>query len=953
MSIDRIEDRARVLAAGLLLDPNPRRRPRDTFPRFEDNLRVLRAAYRTLADDVREGQFVAPAADWLIDNFPLIIAETSEIRRNLPRRYSRTLPTIASGEYDGHARMYVLAVELIRHSDSRLERVQLLQFLRSYQRIAPLTIGELWAWPSMLKLVLIENLRRLAEELIVDRTARLAADAYVAKMTDADRHTAADLAALPATVAPAFIVQLLHRLRDYGFGIPSMRSTLDDDLALLHTTAEETIRVEHQRQGVAQVSVANAVTSLRLCASMDWREYVEAVSLVEQVLQCDPANIYARMDFLSRDDQRRASESLARSSGEDQRRVAWRAIELAREAAARGSASDPSAHVGFFLIDRGRSILEADVSYRPPFGTRVRRLLMRHASALYLITLAALTGLMVAGAVAFARNAGGSVVWWVLAGLVTLIPASDLALSVIQHFVTRLVKPKRLPRLDLSEGVPDQSRTMVIVPTLLTSEPGVDELLEHMEVLALGNLDPCIHFAILSDFSDTDSKDTPEDQGLLARAVEGIEALNRKLGPDHSDRFFLFHRERQWNAAEQAWMGWERKRGKIEEFNRLVRGATDTTFSTQVGDLDVLPLIRYCLTLDSDTRLPRDAARELIGIISHPLNQPRIDRRLGRVTAGYGILQPRVSVTMASAAGSLFARTYAGHTGVDPYTTAVSDVYQDLFNEGIFTGKGLYDVDAFSAVLEGRVPENALLSHDLFEGVYARTGLVTDVEVVDEYPASVLAHARRQHRWIRGDWQILWWLFPWVPSRHGWTRNNLPVISRWKILDNLRRSIVPPATLLLLLAGWTVLPGSPMAWTTMALVTFLFPSVASALALISGPRAGQSWHVFLRTRSDDVDTAVARVGLQIAFLAHESAERLHAVVVTLARLVFTHRRLLEWETAAATAARLGGALRLRAFINDMRASPLIAFGTLVLVAALRPEAIPVALVFAVPWFAAP
>src|SRR6185369_9951675 len=300
-------------------------------------------------------------------------------------------------------------------------------------------------------------------------------------------------------------------------------------------------------------------------------------------------------------------------------------------------------------------------------------------------------------------------------------------------------------------------------------------------------------------------------------ASEGIDALNLKFGIGHSDRFFLFHRDRQWNVGEGAWIGWERKRGKIEEFNRLLRGATDTSFSTQVGDLDMLPLVRYCITLDSDTRLPRDAAKRLIGIIAHPLNQPRFDARVGRVVDGYGILQPRVSVTMASAAGSLFARTYAGHTGVDPYTTAVSDLYQDVFGEGIFTGKGLYDVDAFVAALEDRVPENALLSHDLFEGLYARTALVTDLEVVDDYPSSVLAHARRQHRWVRGDWQILWWLLPFVPSRSGLQRNRLPLIARWKILDNLRRSLVPPATLAVLVAGWTVLPGAPALWTAVAL----------------------------------------------------------------------------------------------------------------------------------------
>src|SRR5471030_767950 len=264
-------------------------------------------------------------------------------------------------------------------------------------------------------------------------------------------------------------------------------------------------------------------------------------------------------------------------------------------------------------------------------------------------------------------------------------------------------------------------------------------------------------------------------------------------------------------------MGWERKRGKLEEFNRLLRGATDTSFNVQVGEVGILPSVRFGITLDTDTRLPRDAARDLVGIISHPLNRPRVDPVLKRVTEGYGILQPRVSVTMASAAGSLFARTYAGHTGVDPYTTAVSDVYQDLFNEGIFTGKGLYDVDAFMASLKGRVPENTLLSHDLFEGLYARTALVTDVEVVDDYPSSVLAHARRQHRWVRGDWQILWWLFPFVPSPTGLQRNRLPLVSRWKILDNLRRSLMAPATVAILLLGWTRLPGNPLAWTAMGL----------------------------------------------------------------------------------------------------------------------------------------
>jgi len=944
LSIERLEDRALALAASLTIDPNPNRRAKNNIPRFNDNVRQLRVAYRTLADDVRNGRFVVSAAEWLLDNFHLIASEISDIRRDLPRTYSRTLPALAGREHAGQARVYAIALEVIRHSDSRLDRQQLIQFLNSYQQIAPLTIGELWAWPSMLKLALVENLRRLADELLSARNARHAADRYVSR---AESHT--DVESLPAATEPAFVVQLLHRVREYGLRLAAVRAAVDDDLTMRHTTAEEAIRAEHQRQGVAQVSMANAVTSLRLCATLDWQEYVESVSLVERVLQRDPAGVYGRMDFLSRDAQRRAVEELAVPTGEGQVRVALKAVETARQAAASGSPADRAAHVGYHLVDRGRSDLEGDMAYRPGMRKAAQRALLRHPSGAYLGAIAAVTAVFISAAVAYARYAGAAPAMQVLVALLALLPASDFAIACVQRAVVHLVRPKRLPRLDFSAGVPESARTMVIVPTMLTSAAAVETLLEHVEVLALGNNDPCIHFAMLTDFADTSVLDEPSDAALLDQARAGIDALNLKFG---SDRFFLFHRDRQWNVGEHAWIGWERKRGKIEEFNRLLRGAADTSFSTQVGALDVLPSIRYCLTLDSDTRLPRDAAKRLIGIIAHPLNRAEVDRRVGRVTSGYGILQPRVSVTMASAAGSLFARTYAGHTGVDPYTTAVSDVYQDLFGEGIFTGKGLYDVDAFAAALDGRVPENALLSHDLFEGLYARTALVTDIEVVDEYPSSVLAHARRQHRWVRGDWQILWWLFPFVPSRTGVTRNILPIIARWKILDNLRRSLSPPATLVLLVLGWTALPGAPAAWTAIGLAALLFPCLSRALAMARGPQRRQSWRGFLRVEAEDLKSEAARSGLQLTFMANDAWERLHAIGITLIRLGITRRRLLEWETTAAATARVG-AVRLRAFLRGMRASPLLAAAILAMVLLVRPAALGIAGPILGLWFAAP
>ncbi len=947
LSTEGLDERALALAASLTLDPSVRRRAHDTFPRFEDNVRVLHMAYRRLADDVRAGHFVGPTAEWILDNFHLVSAEISDIRRNLPRAYSRTLPTLASREHAGQARIYALAVELVRHSDSNLSRPMLVQFLSAFQRIAPLTIGELWAWPSVLKLALIENLRRLADELLATRAARGAADAYVAS---ADRATDGD--GLPRNAEAAFLVQVLHRAREYGVRLSAIRTAVDVDLLSRHTTAEAAVRGEHQRQGVAQVSVANAVTSLRLCATLDWSEYVESVSLVEAVLQRDPAGAYGRMDFLSRDQLRRAVEELAPPTGDGQIRVALKVVESARQAAATGSPADRAAHVGYHLVDRGRRDLEADLAFRPTARVAARRFLLRHASAVFLGAIALGTLAAVAAATMYGGRFGASPLMQVVAALLVLLPASDLAVVCVHDIVGRLVGPRRLPRLDFAAGVPADARTMVVIPTMLTSLPGVDALVEHVEVLALGNLDPHIHVAILSDFADTRRGETPEDDALLDRAQAAIEALNVRHGGVRGDRFFLFHRDRQWNRSENAWIGWERKRGKLEEFNRLLRGATDTSFSTQVGALEVLPLVRYCITLDTDTRLPRDAAKRLIGIIAHPLHRPHIDPRLGRVTEGYGILQPRVSVTMSSAAGSLFARTWAGHTGVDPYTTAISDVYQDLFGEGIFTGKGLYDVDAFSAALAGRVPENALLSHDLFEGLYARTGLVTDVEVVDDYPSSVLAHARRQHRWVRGDWQILRWLFPVVPSRAGAARNHLPLIARWKILDNLRRSLLAPAALLLLIAGWTVLPGQPAVWTAVALASMAFPLASRVLATLRGPTRRQAWRSYARIAAEDINAAGARLALQLAFLAHDTAVRLHAIATTIVRLFFTGRRLLEWETMAASAAR-GEVARPGAFVADMAASPIVALAFVGAVAVLRPAALVLALPIAASWMAAP
>ena len=947
LSLEGLEERAKSLAGTFTLARDPRAGRHEVLPRLAKNLRVLREAYRSLADDGARGAPLAPAAEWLLDNFHLVESEARAARHDLPLPYYEKLPKLAARELSGQARLYAMALALIRHSDGRLDAERLTRFVLAYQAVAPLTIGELWAWPSMLKLALLENLRRIAEGLLEASAARREADALLVRLESGEFPPLP-----PDPLHRSFVTQLRQRMREADPRVTALHAEMERRLAATGTTSEDAVRADHQGQATDQASAKNSITSLRLCSTLDWSRFVERVSMVEQVLRRDPSGVHPRMDFPSRDRYRQAVEEIADPSGEAQVRVALRAVESARQVAEQKGSDDRAAHVGYHLIGPGRRGLEIDVAFHPGAFERLHRFAFRHTAFGWLAGIGILTALGVVAAMEFVRAQGRPDMAF-LAGLLALVPASQLAVLVVQRFVNAFVPPRRLVRLDLSSGVPESARTMVVVPTLLGSVAGVERLVAHLEVQALGNLDPHVHFAILSDLKDAPAAEMEGDSAILAAAQRGIEELNRRY-PAEEDRFFLFHRDRKWNPNEAVFMGWERKRGKLEEFNRLLRGGAEGAFPVRAGDVSILPSVKFVLTLDTDTRLPRNVARTLIGILAHPLNRPVFDRSIGRVVEGYGILQPRVSVMHASAAGSLFARVYAGHTGVDPYTTAVSDAYQDLFGEGIFTGKGLYDVDAFRASLEGRVPENALLSHDLFEGLHARTALVSDVELVDDFPSNVLAHARRQHRWMRGDWQILGWLLPVVQTRGGFAKNRLPLLSQWKILDNLRRSLVAPALLLLFAAAWTILPGNPLVFTLAGLAVAGFPLVDTILRIPGRSRDDEGVRVYARGVLEEIATAFAQAFLSLALLPFHAWETVDAVVLTLVRLV-TGRRLLDWETAAAQAKKTAGLLEGGAlsFFGEMAASPIAAVAILAATAALRPAALPLALPFLVLWTAAP
>jgi cyclic beta-1,2-glucan synthetase len=653
------------------------------------------------------------------------------------------------------------------------------------------------------------------------------------------------------------LVEDLSEQADRGFGGPGRPERPPEAMDLPHT-----------------------IGRLRSLETLSAKEFVESTSRVEEILRRDPAGVYPRMDFDTRDAYRHRVEAIASRSRLSESEVAALAVELAGE----------NGHVGAWLAGKQARALKDRAGYSAPLPVRLREAIAHHPGALYFGA-----GLLVTALVAVAAQVLLAPPWWALALL--LVPLSQLTVAFVNSLVYFLIPPRRVPRLDFSEGIPEDCRTFVVAPTLLLSPAGVTSLLERLEIHYLANRDPNLFFALLSDFPDSAAPQGERD-GLLEVCTKGIRILNERYGSPGNTPFYLFHRDRQWNPAESVWMGHERKRGKLLDFNRLVLGRGDA-FSTRIGDPSVLPSIRYVITLDSDTQLRRDAARAMIAALAHPLNRPVVDPLTRTVREGYAILQPKVIVSMESAGRSRLARLFSGQTGYDPYTTAVSDVYQDLHGRASYTGKGIYDVRAFEEVMAGRFPENALLSHDLIEGEFARTGLVTDLELIDDYPATYEAYSKRKHRWVRGDWQLVPWLRRTVPVAGGRReRNPLPLVSRWKIADNLRRSLLEISLFALLISGWLWLPGTPLLWTLAAAALLVLPAyIDLAWAL---PRLARSPH-----RRQSLGEIVFRLAerhrdalLELVFLAHQACLMADAIVRTLVRLAVTRRKLLEWETMA-------------------------------------------------------
>ncbi len=848
------------------------------------------AARRDLVQATRLEHALSPAAAWILDNTYLIRTQINEVERHLPRDYSAW-----AHASNGRGDVLAVAQGLVAKADYVVTEASIRECLKDAQKDSPFTIAELWAFPLFLRIALVKGLSELATRVNLSQQLRESAYLWANRLATSARAGGGGFETMlghlerePIAQQPHFVTALAEQLQDEELALGPAQQWIEQRLG---KSLMDVVRAQHTREASETVSTSNAFGSLRALARLDFKVLFEEVSLVEAELRNDPAGTYPLSDFQTRDRGRRAVERTARYSGLEETEVARRAVSLARES------SDPrTAHVEHYLMSDGLRQLEAVTKARIPAGTRVLRAACRHATPVYLGIVFGLIACFAALSWLLAQEAGVKHISFLIAlTALAIFPLSELCVQIVNALVISLLPAEPLPKLDFRNGIPAADATLVVVPMMLTSREAIRAEIQKLEVRFLGNRNDNIFYSLFPDFTDSTERSAPDDAELLQAARDGINDLNERypLGPGvEGTRFLLFHRERVWSESEQSWVGRERKRGKLEELNAFLCGNTDGKEAKSVLDTGHLPLqIAFVITLDSDTQLPADAARRLIETIAHPLNRIEINPATRTRMRGYAIIQPRVSITLPGAMATRFTRVFADNSGTDPYSRTVSDAQQDLFLEAIFHGKAIYDVRAFHDMLGERFPDETLLSHDLIEGAHVGVGLASDIQLFEQLPTDYGGFASRQHRWIRGDWQIARWTLGRVPAKDdGNVRNPLSAINRWRIFDNLRRSLVPVAALLLLLLGWLT-KAAPGVWSLVVFLAVAIPAATPALDRLAR-RVEGSVHR-LQGAADELIRAL----VMIALLPHQAWLAVDAIARVHYRTWVSRRKLLEWRTA--------------------------------------------------------
>ena len=928
------------------------------LPRMDDNYHSILSIYTQLNDDIKEKHEVSSAAEWILDNFYLIEEQVKQLRCELEKKSYLRLPVLKRGPFKGHARIFALVMELSLLSDGRINEVSLADCLNAYQEHNKICDREIWALPSVIKLVLLENIRNICEKISDTQTQwNIADDIFDKILAGAEVDEESTTRLLQSTLKDeemtfSFIEHLSNRLRAFGPRYSAVSKFINEYVDAQEKGLGDVAQQELRSQSSVTVSAGNAITCLKYFATFDWSELFEAVSFVGQILCNDPDGTYPLMDLATRNIYRSKIEELSYICGIEETVIASKAVALATACKARGEAAERTWHVGYYLIDKGTGDLLKALKANTIRISAMTRLARNHPQILYIGSIILITLLLTGIAARYAMDHALSNGWvWALAAIIAvLLPSSEIAVNIVNWIAAKTLNAAIFPALELKDGIPESMGTIIVIPTLLNNKAKVKELLANMETHYLSNREENLYFALVGAFRDSDTE-VPADLSVINAAMHGVRALNEKYAIDGAEIFFYFHRASQYSPENKKWIGWERKRGALMEFNDLLMGCEDTSFSYCSNSIKDFSNIKYVITLDSDTILPIGMAKKMIATMAHPLNKPVIDPAKGMVVDGYGLMQPRVDFDSETSGKSPFSKIYTGQAGIDPYSSAISDVYQDMFGEGIYTGKGIYDLKVFQQILKNAIPANKVLSHDLYEGSYVRAALVTNLKLVDSYPTKYNSLSTRLYRWVRGDWQLLPFLFSRIPNRTGMIKNPLSLLSKWKIFDNLRRSLVSPAQMVLIALSLSILPGDLLLWLGYALVALLFPLISSTMGYIfSGGLFRDKIKSYIPIIIG-LKALLYQAGLTFLFLPYQAYSMVKAASLTLWRVYVSRKNMLEWITSADSDANQNESLS--GYYGKMHASIWEALTVALLVIRFHPQLTIAGVLLFVAWSVSP
>ncbi len=936
--------------------------------KLNENYDFILSVYKDLNDDIQNKRPVPASAEWLLDNFYIIEEQVKGLRQDLNKKTYLQLPVLKNGELKGQARIFAIAVELVSHTDGKIDEKIISDYIKAYQSRNILLDREIWAIPIVIRLALLERIRYLSEKIKTTKKYWNKADQLYKLWMNNDEEvqkqfmtTFKDNLKKMEEISPSYIEHLFYRFRKSGNNYINVLRIMDEMLSKFATTTEEITQKEHNYQSVKTIVMGNCITSLHFVTTMDWTELFEEASYIEKILIEDPLKIYQEMDINTRNLYRIKIQEMGAMFDVSERYIAQKVIELSKEAfntTEKEKRDDPvlqrTWHVGYYLFGEGFKILEKSQEKKSSFLIKIRKIILYKPGVLYFASIVILTLLFLAIGIRYTilTTENNPLILAVLVFLVLVIPISEIAINLVNRITCKAIKPAEFPRMEFKNGIPEKMSTVVTIPTLLSDESSVEELLKRMESNYLTNRENNLYFVLLGAFADSKSTKIKNAEKIIEKALLGIKNLNETYADGGEEKFYFYHRKSLFNKKNLKWFGWERKRGALMEFNDLLLGSKDTSFFYSSSGIKSLNKVKYIITLDSDTILPMGMAKKMIGTMAHPLNCPRVDKEKGIVVEGYGLMQPRIEVEIESSNKSLFSQIFAGQGGIDTYANAISDVYQDLFGEGIFTGKGIYDLKIFQSVLKNTIPENTVLSHDLLEGSYVRTALVSDLKLLDSHPSQYNGHASRLFRWVRGDWQLLPYLFKNIyNSNNIKIKNPLTKLSKWKIFDNLRRSLVAPSLMILLGISLSILPGSIIFWLSYFLIPQILPLL---IGLVESVMQGR---LIIRKIKRYIPVIIgSKAGLlqfvlNIIFLPYQAWLMIKAVAITLTRVLITKKNLLEWVTSADVEKYQKNSLM--SYLIKMKSSMIVALLLLVTIIVFKVNLLPLGIFFLLIWLSAP